>query len=413
MSQPGQALDLIALARNARLNAYAPYSGFLVGCAIRTKDGRIFTGCNVENAAYPQGLCAERAAVGAMITQGAKEIAEVAVIGSGKAPCTPCGGCRQLLNEFAANDVTIHCCGLEEPAIGITMGELLPLSFGPGDLGMQSPTANTAIDAVRAKTGFVPKMAIVLGSGLGALADAIDADSEFTFDALPGFPQAGVKGHAGKLILGTLAGQPIVCLAGRVHAYEGGNSEPLKAMIRTLKGLGAQGLLLTNAAGSLRAENAPGSLVRLTDHINMQGTNPLVGPNDDAFGPRFPDLSQAYDPVFGRVLDETAAANDIALKHGVYAAWLGPAFETPAEIRALSVLGADLVGMSTVPEVIIARHCGLRCAAISMVTNLAAGMEQQTLSHEHTLAQAGKAAPALVELVQAALPELVETLDEV
>lgn len=405
--------ELMTLAEAARLQAYVPYSGFHVGCAIKTDDGRIFTGCNVENAAYPQGHCAERSAVGAMITAGARGIAEMAVSGSGPEPCRPCGGCRQLLNEFASADVMIHCGGTSAASMSVRLGDLLPHSFGPSDLGMVSAKSADALQTIRAKTQFVPKIAIVLGSGLGALVEAVDRAAEFSFAELAGFPQAGVQGHAGRLVLGELGGVPVACLAGRVHAYEGDVQAQLKTMIRTLKALGSEALLLTNAAGSLREAHGPGSLVRITDHINLQGTNPLVGPNDDAHGPRFVDLSKAYDPELGQVLDRAAERSAIALGQGVYAAWLGPAFETPAEIRALRILGADLVGMSTVPEVIIARHCGLRCAAISMVTNLAAGMAEQTLSHEHTLAQASKAAPALVTTIQTALPEMLEVLNAV
>lgn len=270
-----------------------------------------------------------------------------------------------------------------------------------------------AVRAVRVRSRLAPRLGIVLGSGLGGFANRIENAQEFPFVQLPGFPKSGVKGHAGKLILGELAGFPIACLAGRVHAYEGDVSAYLKTMIRTLAGLGVQGLLLTNAAGSLRSSHGPGSLVRISDHINLQGANPLVGPNDEEFGPRFPDMSQAYDPVFSQVLDCAARRESIRLGSGVYAAWLGPSFETPAEIRALGVLGADLVGMSTVPEVIVARHSGLRCCAVSMVTNLAAGMAEQTLSHEHTLEEAGKAAPDLVRLIEAAIPELIGAIDAI
>jgi len=407
--------DLLDAARQARERAYAPYSGFKVGCAVRTDDGRIFAGGNVENAAYPQGHCAERSAVGAMVAAGRYRITEVLVIGSGDTACTPCGGCRQQLSEFAAGDTPVHCCDAKGQPASTTIGELLPMRFGPADLGRTAATgATTPAQIVQQRSGAVrPRFGLVLGSGLGGLVERIAVDASIAYAELPGFPAPAVAGHAGRLVLGRLGTVPVACLAGRVHAYEGDSAPPLRLMIRTLKAIGCEALVLTNAAGSLDPSYGPGSLVLVDDHINLQGSNPLVGPNDDDWGPRFPDMSAAYDAGLRQVLLDRAAAAGIALARGVYAAWLGPTFETPAEIRALRTLGATLVGMSTVPEVIVARHCGLRCAAVSMVTNLAAGMAEHSLSHAHTLAQAEAAAPRLVALLEAAAPAIVEALDAV
>jgi xanthosine phosphorylase len=201
------------------------------------------------------------------------------------------------------------------------------------------------------------------------------------------------------MVLGTLSGLPLACLQGRSHLYEGGGAEGIRTMVRTLKLIGCSVLVLTNAAGSLRAEMEAGSLMLIADHINMQPFNPLVGPNDEAFGPRFLGLEDAYDPGLRALLRESAASSGVTLHEGVYVACLGPSFETPAEVRAIARLGGDAVGMSTVPEAIVARHCGLRVAGISVVTNLAAGLGAEKLSHEQTLAQAGRAAERLQALL--------------
>jgi len=248
--------------------------------------------------------------------------------------------------------------------------------------------------------GFTPRLGLVLGSGLGGVADAIEAVAGIPYAELPGFPVGGVAGHAGRLVLGDLAGLPVACLQGRAHLYEGVGPEALRVPVRTLRQAGAELLLLTNAAGSLRAEVGPGRLVALSDHINLMGTNPLVGPNDEAAGPRFPSLSGAYDPELRGRLQRAAEALGVPLAEGVYLAVSGPSFETPAEIRAFRTLGADAVGMSTVPEVIVARHAGLRVAAVSTITNLAEGMGGEALSHEQTLRAARGAAGDLERLIR-------------
>jgi xanthosine phosphorylase len=254
--------------------------------------------------------------------------------------------------------------------------------------------------------GLEPRLGLMLGSGLGELAERLDDRVEIPYRELPGFHAGGLAGHAGALVLGRLAGQPVVIFSGRWHVYEGIEGSAITTPIRTLKALGAEMLVLTNAAGSLRPEAGPGSLVCLSDHINMLGFNPLIGPNDDAAGPRFPSLRDAYDPELRARLHAAAHALGIELHDGVYLAVAGPSFETPAEIRAFRTLGADLVGMSTVPEVIAARHAGLRVAAVSAVTNLAEGMGGEELSHDQTLRVAREGAARLGPLIERLVKDL-------
>jgi len=263
--------------------------------------------------------------------------------------------------------------------------------------------STTAADVIREAAGdafTTPRLGLVLGSGLGGLADAIEDATAIAYAELPGFPVGSVAGHAGRLVLGTLAGTPVVVLQGRAHLYEGIPAADLAVPVRTVRALGAEAIVLTNAAGSLNPQAGPGSLMALTDHINFMGANPLTGRNDEAIGPRFVPLGDAYDGELRAALHAAAAAEGVALHEGVYLAVSGPSFETPAEIRAFKVLGADAVGMSTVPEVIVARHCGLRVAAVSVVTNLAEGMGTEVLSHEHTLANAAVGAEQLQRVLR-------------
>jgi xanthosine phosphorylase len=253
---------------------------------------------------------------------------------------------------------------------------------------------------VRRLEDFAPRLGIVLGSGLGGIADALTDAAQFPYADLDGFPQPTVAGHGGTLHMGDLGGLPVAIYQGRKHIYEGGDPGAMRVPIRVLKRLGAETLLVTNAAGSLRPEVGPGRLMAITDHINLLGVNPLTGPNDDAVGPRFPSLRDAYDPELLTRLRAAASKLDVDLAEGVYLATAGPTFETPAEIRMFRTLGADAVGMSTVPEVILARHAGLRVAAVSAITNLAEGMGGEELSHEQTLRNAEIAARDLVRLVQ-------------
>jgi xanthosine phosphorylase len=249
-----------------------------------------------------------------------------------------------------------------------------------------------------------PRVGVVLGSGLGAVADAVEDPVVVGYEELPGFPRPTVEGHFGRAVVGTIGGVPVAVFQGRAHLYEGGDPEVVRVPVRALRAAGASILVLTNAAGSLRPEVRPGSLMAITDHINMQGSNLLVGPNDPSIGPRFPSLRDAYDPSLLTSLRASAAALGISLAEGVYLAVMGPTFETPAEIRAFRVLGADAVGMSTVQETIIARHCGLRVAAVSVITNLAEGMTDEPLSHEQTLRAAEAGAADLTRLLLDFIP---------
>jgi xanthosine phosphorylase len=259
----------------------------------------------------------------------------------------------------------------------------------------------TALEAIRRSVpDFRPRLGLVLGSGLGGLADSVEGATAIPYADLPGFPVGSVAGHAGRLVLGTLEGTPVAVLQGRAHLYEGIPASDLAVPVRTVRALGAESIILTNAAGSLNAQAGPGSLMALTDHINLMGANPLAGPNEDELGPRFVGLGDAYDGDLRRGLHLAAQAEGVELHEGVYLAVSGPSFETPAEIRAFKILGADAVGMSTVPEVIVARHCGLRVAAVSAITNLAEGMGTEVLSHEHTLDNAAVASEKLQRVLR-------------
>ncbi len=260
--------------------------------------------------------------------------------------------------------------------------------------------ARAAAELAAQRGGLAPRVGLVLGSGLGAIADALEDAVRIPYAELPGFRANTVAGHRSELVVGRLAGVAVACLSGRSHVYEGIDSATVATPIRTLRLLGVEQLLLTNASGSLRPDVGPGELVAISDHINLLGFNPLTGPNDDAFGPRFPPMAAAYDPHLRARLHAAADVLGTVLHDGVYLATAGPSFETPAEIRAFRTLGADLVGMSTVPEVIVARHAGMQVAAVSAVTNLAEGLSGEPLSHEQTLAAAAQGATALAPLVE-------------
>lgn len=247
--------------------------------------------------------------------------------------------------------------------------------------------------------GFSPRVGIVLGSGLGDLAEKIDTVATIDYADIPDFPRSSVEGHTGRLVLGRLGGMAVACMQGRVHYYEGVNPRDLAVPVRMLRLLGVEILMLTNAAGSFRPKMKPGSLMMIRDHINLSGLNPLVGPNDDEFGPRFFSMEDAYDPMLRKHLAAVAKELGIPLHEGVYLHCLGPNFETPAEIRAFRLLGPDAIGMSTTPEVLAARHAGLRVLAISSITNAVAGTNKTPLSHEQTLEQAKLAAGDLENLV--------------
>ena len=272
---------------------------------------------------------------------------------------------------------------------------------------MSSNTPFEAADVIRArKPGFEPRVAMILGSGLGVLAEQMTDAVSISYADLPGFPISTVHGHAGELVLGTLAGVPVVCMKGRGHFYEGYGAQVMTSAVRTFKLLGCEMLLVTNAAGSLRAEVDAGSVVVLTDHINLLPGSPMAGPNDERFGPRFFSMANAYDADLRNLVKETALAKGITLAEGVYLAAPGPNFETAAEIRAFKTLGADVVGMSVVPEVISARHCGLKVVGVSAITNLAEGLTPFPLSHEQTLKYAAVAAKDLVALIHSFVERL-------
>ena len=264
----------------------------------------------------------------------------------------------------------------------------------------------TAVAAIRERASLVPRATLILGSGLGGFAAAVEDAVEIPYAEIPGWPGSTAMGHSGTLVLGSFAGVPLAVMNGRAHLYEGHSPEKVVFGVRVLGRLGAGVLVATNACGGVREELTPGDLVLVSDHINLQGTSPLVGPNDDTLGPRFPDMTSAYDPDLRALTHEAAARVGQTLAEGVYAAWLGPAFETPAEIRMIRALGGDLVGMSTVPEVLAARHMGLRCLAISCVTNMAAGIMPEPLDAEHVLAVGAQAEGRLTALLAEVLPAL-------
>jgi xanthosine phosphorylase len=275
---------------------------------------------------------------------------------------------------------------------------------------MVSNTPFEAADIIKArKPGFEPRVALILGSGLGVLADQLTDATSISFADLPGFPVSTVHGHAGELVLGYLAGVPVACLKGRVHFYEGYGTGVMISAVRTMKLIGCELMFVTNAAGSLRTEADAGSLVAITDHINGLPGSPMVGPNDDRFGPRFFSMSNAYDRDTRELMKATAQDKGIKLHEGVYICYSGPNFETAAEIRAFRTLGADIVGMSTVPEVVAARHCGLKVTGVSVITNLAEGLSPFQLSHEQTLKYAAIGAKDLLELIPAFLERYAAT----
>ena len=233
---------------------------------------------------------------------------------------------------------------------------------------------NQVAQQIKSKIGnHEPKIGIILGSGLGGMAEAIENPIVIPYEEIDGFPRSTVSGHAGRLVVGKLNGVDVLCMQGRVHFYEGHSPAALALVIRSYKKLGIETMILTNAAGSLNIDMGPGSLMIISDHINLSGCNPLIGPNDENVGPRFPDMTYAYDAELRRKLVKTAEKEGINMRSGVYLMTSGPNFETPAEIRMFRILGADAVGMSTVTEALTAAHCGLPVLAFSIITNMAAG----------------------------------------
>ena len=268
---------------------------------------------------------------------------------------------------------------------------------------------SSIVAAIQHKIDVQPKIGLVLGSGLGAVADAVDSPTEISTDELEGWPRSTVEGHAGKLIIGELEGQNVCVVDGRVHFYEGHSMASVVVPVRVLKRLGAEVLIVTNAAGGVNQNFEAGDLMLITDHINfpgMAGHSPLRGPNLDDLGPRFPDMSQAYDRELQKVAREVAAEQGIELRTGVYFFLAGPLFETPAELQFLKANGADSVGMSTVPEVTAARHAGMRVLGLSGITNMTSLDGSHAATHEETLSVSSRIAPKLVRLIKGVVARL-------
>ncbi|HTC90223.1 MAG TPA: purine-nucleoside phosphorylase [Bryobacteraceae bacterium] len=265
---------------------------------------------------------------------------------------------------------------------------------------------DAAVAYIRGITGREPRVAVVLGSGLGAFADDLDNPVSIPYSDIPGWPASTAIGHSGKLVFGKLDKLDIAVLAGRAHLYEGYTPAQVTLGIRVLHQLGVRSVVLTNAAGGIKLSYRQGGLVLISDHINLQGSNPLIGPNDDSAGPRFPDMTEAYSLDYRKKAHQVAQQLHIQLDEGVYAAFTGPSYETPAEIHYLRAIGADLVGMSTVPEAIVANYLGMRVLAISCVTNMAAGILPQKLDHKEVMETGHRVRDTLIRFLKALLPKL-------
>jgi len=271
--------------------------------------------------------------------------------------------------------------------------------------------AERAAKFILSKTKLRPRVGLVLGSGLGAFADELDAAVRIPYAKIPGFPVSTAVGHAGRLVVGKAGGVPVAAMQGRVHLYEGYSARDVVFPMRVLARLGVRAAILTNAAGGINLEFKQGALVVIRDHINLQGSNPLVGPNEEKFGPRFPDMTQAYRAAYREIAMVEAKRLGIEVHEGVYAALSGPSYETPAEIRMLRTMGADLVGMSTVPEVIVARHMGVRVLGISCVTNMAAGILDRVIDHAEVMETGERVQGQFVALLRAVLPRIASDVN--
>ena len=271
--------------------------------------------------------------------------------------------------------------------------------------------AGEAAEFIRKKLKFQPKIAIVLGSGLGGFADDLTDRTVIPYSKIPHFPTTSAIGHAGNLVVGKMSDVPVAAMQGRVHYYEGHSMQRVTFPMRVFFRMGIKAALLTNAAGGIGSQLKQGCLVVLKDHINLMGTNPVIGPNDDRFGLRFFDMTEAYAADYRRMAVEEGRRQGIDIFEGVYAAVSGPSYETPAEIRFLRTIGADTVGMSTVPEVIVARHCNIKVLAISCVTNLAAGISSQPINHEEVLETGERVRGQFVGLLKALLPRMAAALE--
>ncbi len=271
-------------------------------------------------------------------------------------------------------------------------------------------SASEAAALVAKRTALRPKIAVVLGSGLGDFADELYEATIVPYQEIPNFPVSTAVGHAGKLVIGNFEKLPLAVMQGRAHYYEGNSFAQSAVPIRVLQRLGVQAVVLTNAAGGINPEYGRGALVLIRDHINLMGGSPLIGPNDDRFGPRFPDMTYAYDREYRKLALGEAQRLGMPLFEGIYAAMHGPSYETPAEIQMLARMGADLVGMSTVPEVIVARHMNLRVLAISCVTNMAAGLSGEVIHHAEVLETGQRVKGTFLALLRAVLPKLAASL---
>ena len=270
----------------------------------------------------------------------------------------------------------------------------------------QFTAADSAAQLILSRTSLRPKIGLVLGSGLGAFADSLTDAARVPYAEIPSFPQSTAIGHAGRMVVGNAGSVAVAAMQGRVHLYEGYSAQEITFPIRVFARMGIRAVILTNAAGGMNLSYSQGALVLIRDHINLQGTNPLIGHNDDRFGPRFPDMTRAYDPQYRAIAKEEARNLNLILEEGIYAALPGPSYETPAEIDYLRRIGADLVGMSTVAEVIAARHMGMKVLAISCVTNMAAGILDQPLSHSEVMETGERVKSTFEALLRAVLPRI-------
>lgn len=256
------------------------------------------------------------------------------------------------------------------------------------------------LDFIWRKTGYRPKIAVILGSGLGSFAEKLKDINEVKYEAIPNFPVSTVEGHEGKLIFGKLGGKEVVIMQGRFHYYEGYTMRELTYPLYVMKKMGIEKAVITNAAGGINSSFEPGDLMIIEDHINLMGTNPLIGENSEEFGVRFPDMSQPYASELTALLEKAYDTNNIKVKKGVYAAVTGPSYETKAEIKYLSIIGADAVGMSTVPEVITLNYLGIKCVALSCITNMATGIAQKPHKHEDVVKTAAESADKLARVIE-------------
>jgi purine-nucleoside phosphorylase len=272
--------------------------------------------------------------------------------------------------------------------------------------------AESAAAFLLARTALRPKIGVVLGSGLGAFADELSEAARVPYSQIPSFPRSTAIGHAGQMVIGKVGDVPVAAMQGRVHLYEGYSAEQVAFPVRVLGRMGIRALIITNAAGGINTKYKQGALVVISDHINLQGQNPLAGENDERLGPRFPDMTQAYWKPYREMALQAAQKLGKTVHEGVYAGLLGPSYETPAEIRHLRTIGADLVGMSTIAEVIAARHMGVKVLGISCVTNMAAGILDQPVNHQEVLDTAERVKDDFVALLRAVLPDVKEDIEK-